>query len=223
MDYKTNIQNSEPGKIDLGFVGKLLEETFHMPVYIPWFIGWDKKLVPYPDLKVINSESDYDNAPVRYGQKTWGAFWFKGGRYLNYDFNGELKEYSYSDILMPLASIVDFKRDKTVTKTPTVGGVGSVKEIYGLDDWTINIKGIILPDEYNPISQQTVEQQMEAIQKFHEIAGSIEVDGQIFAKRNIYRIVTENLTFNPVQGYPKMMQYSIDAVSDEGILITDLL
>lgn len=64
---------------------------------------------------------------------------------------------------------------------------------------------------------------MDAIQKFHEIAGSIEVDGQIFAKRKIYRIVTESLAFSPIQGRPNMMQYSIEAISDEDILLTDIL
>jgi hypothetical protein len=62
---------------------------------------------------------------------------------------------------------------------------------------------------------------MDAIQKFHDIAGSIGVEGQIFADRNIVSIVTENLTFTPVQGKPNMMQYSIEAISDEDILIID--
>jgi len=64
---------------------------------------------------------------------------------------------------------------------------------------------------------------MEAIQLFHEIAGSIEVEGQLFAQRNISRIVTESLKFTPVQGKPNMMQYSIEAVSDGDFLLTETL
>jgi hypothetical protein len=63
---------------------------------------------------------------------------------------------------------------------------------------------------------------MEAIQAFHEIAGSFEVYGQIFMQRNIVRLVTEDLKFSPIQGKPNMMQYSIKAISDEDLLITDI-
>ncbi len=223
MDYKANISENRKG-IDMGYVGNLLSEVYHtqVPMYLPWFFDYKKKSLPFPGVE-ISEELEYENAPVRFGQKTFGAFWLKGGRYLNYDYSGQLIEAEYSDLLMPLATMVDFSRDKNVSKTPTVGGVGTVKEIYGLDDWNISINGIILPDSFNPYTQQTVAQQMEVLQKYHEIAGSIEVEGQIFAQRNITRIVTESLTFSPIQGRPNMMKYSIEAVSDEDLLLTDII
>ncbi len=220
-DFKANISNNREA-IDIGYVGNLLSEVYHVetPVYLPWFFEYKKKLAAYSGVEV-EEEPEYENAPVRFGQKSFGAFWLKGGRYLNFEYTGELIESEYSDLLMPLATMVDFDRPKIVGKTTT--NYGTTKEIYGLGDWTISINGIILPDKYNPYTQQTVAEQMEALQKFHEIAGSVEVEGQLFAQRKISRIVTESLSFKPVQGRPNMMQYSIEAVSDEDLLLTDIL
>lgn len=228
MAYKPSILDSRP-PIDTGYVGKLLSDVFgvNTPIYIPWFLSRDYRALPYMETKqkspILNhdfQESLAETQPERMGNKVFGSFWFNGGAYKSWNHLGELEDSEYNSLLMPLATIVDFSRDKEVTKTPMIGGMGTVKEIYGLGDWSISINGIILPDELNPYTQQTIDEQMEAIQSFHEIAGSIEVEGWIFAQRNITRIVTESLNFKPIQGKPNMMQYSITAVSDEDILLT---
>jgi hypothetical protein len=219
-DYKGDLKKAVP-TIDVAFVGKLLSDVFGVesPIYLPtWWQGREFKAGSYSDVKLMEEEPDYINAPFRMGNRVFGAFWISEGSYKKYEFDGSLKSYRYSEFLMPVATIVDFSRPKTVVKTPTIGGMGSVKEIYALEDWNITINGIILPDENNPPAFRTVRGQMDAIQKFHEIAGSIGVEGQIFAERNIARIVTENLTFTPIQGKPNMMQYSIEAVSDEDLI-----
>lgn len=238
-EYKPSILDQRP-PIDTGYVSKLLSDVFGVesPVYVPWFLERTYKALPYPDVKEGNPANglaqpyttelkpvaaDYDGAPVRYGQKTFGAFWFLGGSYKTWDYKGNLIDIELNDFLMPLASLVEITRAKTVTKTPTLGGVGTVKEIYGFEDWNISISGIILPDDLNPLTQQTVAEQMEAMQLFHEIAGCIDVQGQLFAQRNISRIVTESLKFSPVQGRPNMMQYSIEAVSDGDLILTELV
>lgn len=223
-DFKANISNSR-GAIDISYVGNLLSEVYHVekPVYLPWFFHNKKRLASYTDIEV-EEEPEYENAPVRYGQKAFGAFWIEiGDSAKTWDNNGKLIDKKYNEFLMPLATMVDFSRDKVVIETPVTGGNGAVKEIYGLSDWNISIRGIILPDKYNPYTQQTVAEQMELLQNFHEIAGNIGVKGQIFAQRNITRIVTKSLSFSPIQGRPNMMQYSIEAVSDEDILLTGVV
>jgi hypothetical protein len=238
--YKPSILDKRLN-IDTGYVSKLLSDVFGVesPVYVPWLLERTYKALPFTDVKegtspnglaqpfsgveVLNRDVDYDDAPVRFGQKSFGAFWLKGGTYKTWDYKGNLIDIELNDLLMPLATLVEFTRQKTVTKTPTSGGIGTVKEIYGMEDWAISISGIILPDNLNPFTQQTVAEQMESIQLFHELAGSIEVAGQNFAQRSITRIVTESLKFSPVQGKPNMMQYSIEAVSDGDLLLTDIL
>ena len=239
-EYKPSILDKRPN-IDTGYVSKLLSDVFGVesPVYVPWFLERTYKAAPFTEVYEsvapaglasafsgvqLNPEAPvYDNAPVRFGLKTFGAFWFRGGVYKTWDFKGNLVDVELNDLLMPLATLVEFSRSKTVTKTPTIGGIGTVKEVYGFEDWSLSMNGIILPDTLNPLTQQTVAEQMDAIQLFHELAGSIEVEGQLFAQRNISRIVTESLKFTPVQGRPNMVQFSIEAVSDSDLLLTDIL
>jgi hypothetical protein len=218
------IKNGIYKSIDVSFVSGLLQDVFGVftPVFTPELNEKQIQAAAFPNVEIEAAAPEYDNAPVRFGQKTWGAFWFKGGGIYNtWNHKGKLESVKVSDFLMPLASLVKFRRDKVITKTPVVGGTGSVKEVYGLEDWSISISGVIIPDQYNPNSQQTVEEQMEIIQQYNEIAGSIEVDGQIFAKRDISRIVIESLVFSPIQGRPNMMQYTIQAISDDDILLTE--
>ncbi len=207
--------------LDLSFVSGLLQDVFGIstPVYHPEIGDTSDQPGAFSGIQLDPDAPEYDNAPVRFGQKVWGAFWLKGGRYLSYAYDGKLKEEEYSRFLMPLATLVSFSRPKQVKVTQTVGGTGSVKEIYGLGDWAIGINGIILPDYNNPSGMQTVEEQMEVLQQYNEVAGSLSVDGQIFAKREISSIVIESLKFSPIQGKPQMMQYSIQAVSDEDLLL----
>jgi hypothetical protein len=208
-DYKVDMKKHK-SSIDISFIRKLLYDVF----------GEDD-LVYTPTWKVdtIDNDPEYNNAPVRLGNKVFGTFWISEGTYETYEFDGSLKKYKYSQFLMPVATIVNFSRQKSIVKTSTIGGLGSVKEIYSLDDWKIEIKGIILPDKNNPPAFQSVQGQMDALQKYHEIAGSIAVEGQIFGDRNIVRITTEKLSFTPIKGKPNMMEYSIEAVSDEDILM----
>jgi len=238
-EYKPSILDKRPN-IDTGFVSKLLSDVFGVdsPVYVPWFLERTYKAAPYTDVKestppaglaspytnveIKGNDPEYDNAPVRFGQKTFGAFWLETDicKVWN-EHTGLLEDVSLRPLLMPLATLVDFSRAKSIIKTPVLGGAGTVKEIYSLQDWDISINGIILPDKFNPLTQQTVAEQMEAIQLFSEVAGSIKVEGQLFAHRNITRIVIEDLKFTPIQGRPNMMQYSIKATSDADILLTN--
>lgn len=220
-DYKSDLGQSIP-VLDVAFVGTLLGEVFgvNSPIYLPtWWNDRDYTPSVYNGL-TLDDELPDDGSPMRMGQKTFGAFWLKGGKYQSFNqYTGELEHFRYSDFLMPLATIVDLEREMIVTKTPTNGASGSVKEIFGFDDWNISINGIILPDPERKGVERTVEGQMYAIQRFCEIADSIEVEGQRFANRKISRILLAKPVFKEIQGKPNMIQYSINAVSDEDILL----
>jgi hypothetical protein len=224
-DYKVELDRLVP-TIDVAFVGNLLSSIFGVesPVYLPtWWEGRDYIPGAYSGVTLKNDTPD-DGSPMRMGNKTFGSFWLKGGKYRSYNqYTGLLEQLDYPDFLMPLATLVDFNRPKAMTKTPCIGSSGTVKEIFGFEDWAISIKGIILPDKERAGSTfQTVEGQMEALQKFFEIADGVTVDGKLFANRNINKIVLESLVFNPVQGKPKLMTYAIEATSDEDILLMQL-
>jgi hypothetical protein len=216
-EYKPSILDKRPN-IDTGYVSKLLSDVFGVesPVYVPWFLERTYKAAPYTDVKEATppaglaapytnvelkaADPEYEKAPVRFGMKTFGAFWLEPGesRVWN-EYTGLLDDVSLRPLLMPLATLVDFSRPKSIIKTPVLGGSGTVKEIYSLGDWDIAINGIILPDSLNPLTQQTVAEQMEALQLYNEIAGAIDVKGQLFEQRYISRIVIEEMSFKPVQ------------------------
>lgn len=220
-NYKSDLKKAVP-TIDVAFVGKLLSDILGVesPVYLPtWWSNREYHPEAYPDVKQKEEDPAYEGAPNRFGNKVFGAFWIKGGAYSKYEPNGELKTDLYSDFLMPVATIVEFSKPKKVIKTPTIGALGTVKEVFAMEDWNISINGIILPDKDNSSSFRSVAEQMKTIQKFHEIAGNIGVEGQIFSEKDITSMVTESLKFTPISGRPNMMQYSIQAVSDKNILM----
>ncbi len=200
----------------------MLQDVFGVatPVYRPNKDERQSFIGGFSGIEFQDRSPDYDNAPIRYDQKSFGAFWLKGGTYKTWDYTGKLVDVQLGDLLMPLATLVDFKRDKNISKTPMLGG-GSVKEIYNLMDWDISINGIILRDDHNPPGQQSISEQREQMERFNEVAGSIEVSGQIFAEKNISRLTIESLSIVPAQGKPNMLQYSMTATSDEDIILTE--
>lgn len=218
-DYKANRSNPRP--IDISYVNVLLGDAFGLPS-LPYPVVDERLLPNYQVTPVFNVQTEaaaeeYDNAPVRFGEKTWGAFWFKmdDESCKLWDDNGELFDIKLAKILMPLASLISFSRPKKITEEN-----GTI-EISQMDKWSINIQGIIINDKYNAYGYQTVKEQQEAIQEFHEVAGAIGVEGPIFSNRRISRIVTKDLKFDPIQGKPGMVQYSIEAVSDEDFLLIE--
>ena len=68
-------------------------------------------------------------------------------------------------------------------KTNVLGANGTVKEIFGFDDWQIRIRMLCLND-----NKYTARQYADILQDWFEIAGSINVRGSIFSKKEIYNI-----------------------------------
>lgn len=211
--------------INIGYAVSLLGDIFgfNSPVYIPYSFKDRYSLndAVY-NLQVANDE--IIDRMSQFGTPVLGTFWAVPGDlpYKVYNAESRLVEREYADFEFPVASIVDFSRQKNITKTPTIGSSGTVKEIYGLEDWTINIRGICM-DDTSRKGQITAKEQEYALTQLNEIAGSIRVKGKIFEQKHITRMTIEKLYFTAVQGSPKIIQYEIEAVSDEDFLITDVI
>jgi hypothetical protein len=95
VGLKNNIYKA----IDVSFISGLLQDVFGVstPVFTPELNEKPTQATAFPNVEIEVASPEYDNAPVRFGQKTWGAFWFKGGRYLTFGQNGRLSEEQYSD------------------------------------------------------------------------------------------------------------------------------
>jgi hypothetical protein len=159
----------------------------------------------------------------RFGTPVLGSFTVLGRSYKMYDeATGGLTDRSFPDFEFPVATIVDFERLKNIIKTPTIGSSGTVKEIFGLDDWRINIRGICL-DDLSRKAFKTVKEQQEMLIRLNMIAGSLEIGkGKLFFEKSIGSITLEKLSISALQGKPSMIPFEIEACSDEDILLTDI-
>lgn len=222
--------------IDVGFAASLLSDVFgiNSPIYLPYILG--KEFSPkgyelpdnyagWPADQLFQDE--YDRMSV-FDTPVFGSFAIAGGTYRVYDKkSGELVDRSYEEFEFPLATLIEFKRSKSIVKTPTTGGLGSVKEIYGFEDWDISIKGLCINDpsrscrNYGTI--KAIDQKLAIIQ-LNEIAGSLEIDtmfygGRIFLEKGIRRLVIEDLSIGSIQGKPNIIPFEIKASSDEDLLL----
>lgn len=195
----------------------LFSEVFGVssPIYIPW----GRKLPSfapegYKDM-VIAPKEDVERKSWM-GTPVLDSFVLDGGDYMRYGENGKLVYYSMSDFIMPAATIVEFSRDMNMSKTKLLGAGATVKEIYGLNDWNINIRGFCLNDKSRETNKTSAEQ-VQALVLWRELADSINVTGDLFKDKGIFAMVIENFQISPVQGYENMYSFSIQAVSDKPI------
>jgi hypothetical protein len=135
---------------------------------------------------------------------------FKGGTYQFYNANGELYDKQLNDFDLPPTTVVDFRRAKNITKTNVLGANGTVKEIYGFDDWQIRIRGLCLDTP----SEKAYDLQSELLE-WEKIADSVEVEGDLFLDKDIYRITIEEINFTQPQGRHNVIPFEITASSDQ--------
>lgn len=145
--------------------------------------------------------------PITFGQ----------GTYKKYNESGELVDKKMDNFRLPIASVISFKRDKLMTETKVNGGLGSVKEIYGFDDWNITINGFLIPDASQPQGFKTVKQQEDQLGKWDNLASSIDVGCELFTAKRIRYITIKGIQFEPMRGKPNMRSYTITALSDNPI------
>jgi len=142
---------------------------------------------------------------------------FSAGRYKKYNEKGEIVIADMGYFRLPIASIVSFKRDKIINSTKINGGYGTVKEIYGFDDWQITINGFLIPDSTQPESLFSPLDQEKEIQKWDDLACSIDVFGELFDAKKIRNLTIKGINFEPMRGRPNIRAFTINAVSDEPI------
>jgi hypothetical protein len=151
-----------------------------------------------------------------FGTPVMGSFILEAGEYSSYDREGRMVKVRMNDFVMPASTIVDFSRDMVMTQTRTLGNTGTVKEIYGLDDWKINIRGVCMSDRTGE-DTRSAQEQLDELALWRNICDSIGVLGGIFERKNIRRICIESFAIRPVQAEWGKVPFDITACSDEAI------
>lgn len=197
------------------FIGDILGDVFGIssPIYIPWF-NESKPWVAGTSQGVTYVDEEEAEARSCLGTPVLGTFSLMGGSYKVYDSKGALTNRSMNDFLMPYATLVDFSRAMNVTKTKVLGSDGTVKEIYGLDDWSMTIRGIALDDEQRP-AQKTAHEQIDELVKWRSVCDSINVSGKLFNNKDIYALCIDSFDIRPRQGEFNVITFEIKCTSDQ--------
>jgi len=138
----------------------------------------------------------------------------KGKKYQVFNEVGDVIFKQYEDFEMPAATLVNFRRAKIITKTKARAAKGTVKEMYGFDDWRIDIRGFCLSDGSHPTSKTAYNQKLN-LYKYDNIIDSVEVVSELFNDIDISNIVIEELNFSQLKGKPGVIPFYMRCVSDE--------
>lgn len=134
----------------------------------------------------------------------------KGGNYKKYKQNGELELVTLNDFAFPPATLFSFRRDKNITITNVLGDEGTVKEIFGFDDWVIDVRGLCLDEP-----TISAKQQLDELLKREALADSIAVVGSQFTTRNIHKVVIRNWSDNVTQAKAGVISFQCQLLSDK--------
>lgn len=134
---------------------------------------------------------------------------FDAGSYIRYKSNGEVNSVQMDEFVLPPATMFSFRRAKNITKTNVLGSIGTVKEIFGFDDWIIDVRGLALDEP----SRSAVDQITELL-KWEDLADGINISGELFNQHNIVRVAMEDFSDNVTQGKPGIIAFSFQLTSD---------
>lgn len=115
----------------------------------------------------------------------------------------------YPQFTTPDVVLIDASLPKVIVKTPIAGGSGDVKELIGMSDWQIRIRGIILDPE-----PRYPHEMVEKLRRLCEVPSAIEVSSRYFATIGIDYLVIENLSLPANEKFVNGQPYVITASSD---------
>lgn len=180
----------------------------NLPVYLTVPIGKEPAhTAEYGSIRTVGREEAMRlsklGTPIVFPMK------FTAGSYKFYDYQSKIVEKQLSDFWLPPATMVDFSRVKNISRTDVIGGNGTVKEIYGFDDWQIRIRTVCHNDE---LSSREYEKRLI---EWSEVIQSISVEGDLFGWKNIHNLVIESIDIRSLEGTPNIIPIELNCISDE--------
>lgn len=195
-------------------LSKLFSAAFGIssPIFITE--PFQKKTPNNFDYKGIEMITDYysSEATSWMGTPILGLLTFKSGTYKIYSGKGELNDIELPDFILPPATLFSFRRAKNITKTNLLGSNGTVKEIFGFDDWIIDVKGLAVDTP-----ESSARDQLRDLKVWEELASAIKVSGRLFGMKKIDAVVMDDYKEESIQGSPGIIPFSMTFTSDEAI------
>lgn len=197
-------------------LSKLFELAFGIknPVFLPFPISIGRKpaVGGFPSIE-IEEEENQETGINGLGMPVAFPMFLQGKKYKTFSEMGEIIEMDLADFQIPSACLATFSRAKNIITTQVSGAQGSVKELYGFEDWQIRLQGFCLKDNSRE-SEKTASQQKAALLNFERVCESIGISGSLFAEKNIRSISIEDIHFKQVERMPHLMPFEIRCKSD---------
>lgn len=137
--------------------------------------------------------------------------------YKRYNDIGKIEKVTMEDFQLPISCVVDFRLPKIMPRTNVSGGRGTVKELFGFDDWQITIKGFFLKEGNQPQGLINPLEQEKRLTDWCQLASSVEVAGEIFNMRDINTIALGELAINAERGRPGIRPFTLPCLSDDPV------
>lgn len=186
------------------------------PVAFPGVMGQAKREQPEVSFAGITVVEDHEARAVSHlGTPILYPVTLRGGSYRRFARDGRVEQVTLGELRLPLSSVVEMSRGKTITKTAVVATGSSVKEIYAHEDWQVRISGILMDEPKQPQGASTLEAMQDRMLEFDRLADSIGVDGDLFKQRAIDRLSIVSLSFNQIPGKPRMHGFQMTCESDD--------
>lgn len=194
-------------------VAQLFKAAFgiNSPIYFPKTEEKNSPVLTYEGVEILPDYYDADSTSWM-GTPILFSATFKNGTYKQYNSVGEIVETTLNDFELPSATLFSFRRAKNITRTELLGNNGTVKEIFGFDDWVIDVRGVAL-DEPN----RSAHAQIDELLKWERLADSIKISGKLFNQRRIDAVVMNDWSDNIQQAQPGVIPFSFQLFSDEAL------
>ncbi|REC47877.1 MULTISPECIES: DUF6046 domain-containing protein [Chryseobacterium] len=182
------------------------------PVYLTVPIGKRKQSeIQYSGIKLKESELPEAERLSRFGTPIIFPIKFKSGLYKVYDEKSMIIHNEFKDFWFPPATMVDFSQSKSIIKTDMLGANGTVKEIFGFDDWSIRIRTLCISDE------MSAKDYAKNIIKWSKVIQGIDVEGELFNRKDINILVIEDIDIKSIEGSPNVIPIELNCISDQPI------
>lgn len=140
---------------------------------------------------------------------------FIGNTYKRYDSTGRLVDVSMPDFRLPALVLGSFSRQKLMTVTDLGSGRGSVKELDGHSDWTIELAGIIVPEDNHPQGVSSFQAMLESMASWDSLMSSIEISSELLTALGIYKVVIKSIGISQQEGIEDNVDFTMSLLSDE--------
>jgi len=115
-------------------------------------------------------------------------------------------------------AIINFSKKNNIIKTEINGRKGTVKELWGAEDWILKIAIVCVNRYRNDYPYDSVKEVAELFQK----QSSIKITNELCTMLGINYIVLENIQIHDIKGKSNIQVIELDAISDDDY-VADLI